>query len=196
MWTFGLHGGSRIAMGGNSVLTPYLNYDYVNAKLKSFTETGRDGANLTVYGGQLEAQLPDRRRQVGDPDRRRGSGGQPWLPLPLRRQAARDFSAAFIGDTACDFDIISASQKRGTFLAGLSVGGKMGPVDLRIGYEGEFNSDITSHSGNFKIVLPLGWPRCTAAAAGSGHGSAAAAAPGESWLRRLPAAAAAAGRAW
>jgi hypothetical protein len=32
----------------------------------------------------------------------------------------------------------------------------MGPVDLRIGYEGEFNGDITSHSGNFKIVLPLG----------------------------------------
>ena len=32
----------------------------------------------------------------------------------------------------------------------------MGPVDLRIGYEGEFNSDITSHAANFKIVLPLG----------------------------------------
>ena len=28
------------AMGANSVLTPYLNYDYVNAKLKSFTESG------------------------------------------------------------------------------------------------------------------------------------------------------------
>ena len=59
-------------------------------------------------------------------------------------------------DDACDFDIVSAAQKRGTFLAGLSVGGKMGPVDLRIGYEGEFNGDVTSHSGNFKFVLPLG----------------------------------------
>ena len=35
-------------MGGNSVITPYLNYDYVDAKLKSFTETGGNGAELTV----------------------------------------------------------------------------------------------------------------------------------------------------
>ena len=35
----------------------------------------------------------------------------------------------------------------------------MGPVDLRIGYEGEFNSDITSHAANFKFVLPLGGKR-------------------------------------
>jgi len=66
------------------------------------------------------------------------------------------FRAFFNGDTDCDFEIISAAQKRGTFLAGVSVGGKLGPVDVRIGYEGEFNSDITSHSGNFKFVLPLG----------------------------------------
>ena len=62
----------------------------------------------------------------------------------------------FTPDPENDFDIISASQKRGTFLAGVSVGGKLGPVDLRIGYEGEFNGDIVSHSGNFKFVLPLG----------------------------------------
>ena len=54
MWTFGLHGGYRIGMGDNSVLTPYLNYDYVNAKLKSFPETGLDGANLSVYGGRAK----------------------------------------------------------------------------------------------------------------------------------------------
>jgi hypothetical protein len=64
--------------------------------------------------------------------------------------------AFFNGDTDCDFDVVSAAQKRGTFLAGLSIGGKVGPVDLRIGYEGEFNGDVTSHSGNFKFVLPLG----------------------------------------
>jgi hypothetical protein len=27
---------------------------------------------------------------------------------------------------------------------------------VRIGYEGEFNGDVMSHSGNFKFVLPLG----------------------------------------
>jgi hypothetical protein len=62
----------------------------------------------------------------------------------------------FTPDPENDFNIISTWQKRGTFLAGLSVGGKMGPVDLRIGYEGEFNSDVTSHSGFFKFVLPPG----------------------------------------
>ena len=52
--------------------------------------------------------------------------------------------------------MVSAAQKKGTLLAGVSVGGKLGPVDVRIGYEGEFNRDLTSHSGNFKLVLPLG----------------------------------------
>ena len=40
MWTAGLHGGARLPMGGNSVVTPYLNYDYVDAKLKSFIRDG------------------------------------------------------------------------------------------------------------------------------------------------------------
>ena len=66
------------------------------------------------------------------------------------------FTAAGIGGEDAEFTIVSASQKRGTFLAGLSIGGKLGPVDLRIGYEGEYNGDVTSHSGNFKLVLPLG----------------------------------------
>ncbi|HSR00765.1 MAG TPA: hypothetical protein VLM36_12730, partial [Sphingomicrobium sp.] len=66
------------------------------------------------------------------------------------------FNGFLDGDAENNFDIVSAAQKKGTFLAGLSLGGKVGPVDLRIGYEGEFGGGITSHSGNFKIVLPLG----------------------------------------
>ena len=155
MWTFGLHGGYRIGMGGNSVVTPYLNYDYVNAKLKSFTESGGNGADLTVLGGRAKHSF-----LTGGVKWATQMGGVvPEVNLGYRYRFGEkrsDFRAAFIGDTACDFSIISAAQKRGTFLAGLSVGGKMGPVDLRIGYEGEFNSDIMSHSGNFKIVLPLG----------------------------------------
>jgi len=142
-------------MGGNSVVTPYLNYDYVNAKLKSFTETGGNGADLTVLGGRAKHSF-----LTGGVKWATQMGGVvPEVNLGYRYRFGEkrsDFRAAFIGDTACDFSIISAAQKRGTFLAGLSVGGKMGPVDLRIGYEGEFNSDITSHSGNFKIVVPLG----------------------------------------
>jgi hypothetical protein len=69
------------------------------------------------------------------------------------------FTAQFddgLSSTPCWFDIGSASADRGTFLAGVSIGGKIGPADIRIGYEGEFNSDITSHSGNSKVVVPLG----------------------------------------
>ena len=36
MWTFGLHGGARVSMSASSVITPYLDYDYVNAKLDGF----------------------------------------------------------------------------------------------------------------------------------------------------------------
>lgn len=155
MWTFGLHGGYRIAMGGTSVLTPYLNYDYVNAKLKGFTETGLDGANLTVLGGRSKHST-----LTGGIKWATQLGGMvPEVNLGYRHRfgdTRSSFRAAFIGDTACDFSVVSSAQKRGTFLAGLSVGGKVGPVDLRIGYEGEFNSDVTSHAGNFKIVVPLG----------------------------------------
>jgi outer membrane autotransporter protein len=154
MWTVGVHGGYRIGMG-TSVFTPYLNYDYVNAKLESFTEAAGNGAELTVLGGRSRHSfLTGGVKWAGQM-----GGVVPEVNLGYRYRFGNSrsrFTAAFNGDTDCDFDIISASQKRGTFLAGLSVGGKLGPVDLRIGYEGEFNGDITSHSGNFKFVLPIG----------------------------------------
>jgi outer membrane autotransporter protein len=157
MWTFGLHGGMRIGMGGNSVLTPYLNYDYVNAKLKEFIETGGNGADLHVDDSSAKHSF----LTAGVKWATQMGGVVPEVNLGYRHRfgdTRSKFGAAFLcqTDTACEFDIISASHKRGTFLAGVSVGGKMGPVDLRIGYEGEFNSDITSHAANFKFVLPLG----------------------------------------
>jgi outer membrane autotransporter protein len=155
LWTAGLHGGARLPMGAASVVTPYLNLDYVHVKLKGFVETGLEGANLTVASGTNNHSF-----LTGGVKWATQMGGViPEVNLGYRYRFGdrrSEFTAAFLGDTACDFDIISASQKRGTFLAGLSVGGKMGPVDLRIGYEGEFNSGVTSHSGNFKLVLPLG----------------------------------------
>ena len=48
MWTFGLHGGYRIGMGGNSVLTPYLDYDYVNARMHGFIENTTSGARTAT----------------------------------------------------------------------------------------------------------------------------------------------------
>jgi outer membrane autotransporter protein len=155
MWTFGIHAGARFAMGEASVLTPYLNWDYTNAKLKSFTESGGNGADLTVLGGRSKHSFVT----AGVKWATQMGGVVPEVNLGYRHRFGdkrSDFEACFLGDTGCTFDIISAAQKKGTFLAGLSVGGKMGPVDLRIGYEGEYNGDVTSHAGNFKFVLPLG----------------------------------------
>ncbi len=57
------------------MVTPYLNYDYVDAKLKAFAESGLEGARLTVANSSSKHMLPDGRRQVGDPDGWFGSRG-------------------------------------------------------------------------------------------------------------------------
>jgi uncharacterized protein with beta-barrel porin domain len=64
--------------------------------------------------------------------------------------------AAFAAEEGSDFDAVSAAEKRGSLLAGLSLGGKVGPVDLRAGYQGVFDGNATSHSANVRIVMPLG----------------------------------------
>jgi uncharacterized protein with beta-barrel porin domain len=155
MWTFGLHGGARLATGAASVFTPYLNYDYVNAKLKGFSEDGGNGAELTVDHGHSNHSF-----LTGGVKWATQLGGVvPELNVGYRYRFGNERSSVhtyFTSDPENDFDIVSAAQKKGTFLAGLSVGGKIGAVDVRIGYEGEFNGDVTSHSGNFKFVLPLG----------------------------------------
>ena len=64
---------------------------------------------------------------------------------------------------------------------------------MRIGYEGEFNGDVTSHSGNFKFVLPLGGhaapppppPPLPASAAAASGGRAAGSAASRRLRRRL-----------
>ena len=155
MWSFGLHGGARFNMSASSVLTPYLDYDYVDAKLKSFDENNGNGAGLTVDSSSSNHSF-----LTGGVKWAAQMGGVvPEVNLGYRYRFGSDYSKFhgwFTPDPENDFDIVSASQKKGAFLAGLSIGGKMGPVDLRIGYEGEFNGDVTSHSGNFKMVLPLG----------------------------------------
>ena len=154
LWTAGLHAGARLAMAG-SVVTPYLNLDYVHAHLKDFTERGLEGADLTVEGGTSNHAF----LTAGAKWATRIGGLVPEVNLGYRYRFGNSrshFDACFTGSVVRHSTIVSAAQKRGTFLAGVSVGGKLGPVDVRIGYEGEFNGDVTSHSGNFKIVLPLG----------------------------------------
>ena len=86
MWTFGLHGGARLPMSATSVLTPYLNYDYVNAKLDGFDENNGNGAGLTVDSSMSNHSVPTGgvkwATQMGEVV----SGSEPWLSLPLRQQ--------------------------------------------------------------------------------------------------------------
>lgn len=153
--TLGLHGAARLPIGGRSAVTPYLNLDYVHAKLQGFVERGLDGADLTVEGGSSNHSFAT----TGVKFATQAGGVISEIDLGYRHRfgsARSRFSAAFLGDTSSAFDIISAAQKRGTFVAGVSVGGKVGTVDVRIGYNGEYNGDVTSHGGNFKVSLPLG----------------------------------------
>jgi hypothetical protein len=155
MWTAGLHTGARLPVGTAAVATPYVNLDYVHASLGAFSEGGVEGANLAVAGGTSERAVV--------------TGGVKWaaqlgkavpeLNLAYRHafgDARAQFGAAFAADPSSPFDIVSASQSRDSLLAGASIGGRVGPVDLRVGYEGEYNGQVTSHAGNFKISLPLG----------------------------------------
>ena len=154
MWTLGVHGGARLPMGGTSVITPYLNYDYVDARLKAFTENGLEAARLTVADSHSKHSF-----LTGGVKWATQMGGLvPEVNLGYRYRFDDErsyFTAAFNGDTDCDFVIRSAAANRGTFLAGISVGGKIGPADIRIGYEGEFNEDITSHRATSRLSCRL-----------------------------------------
>jgi hypothetical protein len=155
MWTFGLRGGARVAMGSSSVLTPYVAYDYVHTTLKGFTESGGEGADLTVEGGTTKHSFL--------------TGGVKWasqlgsvvpeLDVGYRYRLGSTrarFDTTFLDGASDDFDIVSASQERGSLLANLSIGGNIGSVGLKVSYSGEFSSDVTSHGGSLKLVLPLG----------------------------------------
>ena len=166
-------------LGGHTVPQPRL----CPCKMDGFTETNGNGAGLTV-----ESATSSHTFLTGGVKWATQMGGVvPEMNLGYRYRFGEqrsDFRAFFNGDTDCDFDIISAAQKRGTS-SRASASAEVGPVDLRIGYEGEFNGDVTSHSGNFKFVVPLGGhaapppppPPAASASAASGGRAAGSAAP-------------------
>ena len=154
-WTFGLHGGARIKVGDSDTLTPYLNLDYVDTKLKGYTETGLAGANLHVRGGD-ESRFYS---TLGTKYATHVGGGAileadlGWRHMFGDKRAS--FNAAFEGWDDCDFDIISAREKRDSALFGLSLGGNVAGVNVRAGYQGLYNGDATTHSATFKLSIPL-----------------------------------------
>ena len=157
LWTLGLHAGYRIPIAPNSVITPFLNYDYTDAKLKAFTETGLPGANLAINGGSAKhSWVTGGLKWAGEL-----AGLVPEVSVGWRHmfgKQAESFNANFADYlNNCDFDILSMREKRDAVLAGLSIGGKLGGLlDVRVGYEGAFNKSYTEHSGYVKLVLPLG----------------------------------------
>ncbi len=154
LFTAGLHAGARLPVAG-SLATPYLNLDHDDARLKGFNEVPESGAELSVESSHLQRTFITGgvkwATQIG--------GVAPEVNVGYRRRFGNNRStiaAELLGGASSEFDIVSSSEKRGSFLVGLSAGGKVGPVDLRIDIEGEFDGDVTSHSGNLKLVLPLG----------------------------------------
>jgi len=166
MLTLGGHFGYRMALGSASALTPYVNVDYTRVKMERFFEGGLNAAEATYDTGVNlgVANAHENRTAV--------TGGIKWAAdmggvVPELNVGYRyifgdrrsNFRAAFfngVDDFGDDFTIQSEAERRGGFLAGLSLGGMAGPVDVRVGYEGLFNGTSTSHAGNFRLVLPLG----------------------------------------
>jgi uncharacterized protein YhjY with autotransporter beta-barrel domain len=169
MWTAGLHAGYRHQVGTNSLFTSYVNLDWADAELNSFAErtaNGDAGAELRLVGSSSSHLfMTSGLKWTG-----RLGGVTPEVDLGYRYRFGEKRSmviASEIGGEDGAFATVSAAQKRGSFLAGVSLGGRVGPVDLRIAYEGEYNKGFTSHSGSLRIVLPLGGNGAVAAASSS-----------------------------
>jgi trimeric autotransporter adhesin len=158
MWTLGVHGGYRLPLSATNLVTPFVDYDYTDAKLDGFTETGTTGADLKVNGGsEKHSWLTGGVKWTG-----RFGGIVPQASVAWRHafgDKRASFNANFAASPATsDFDIVSMSEKSDALLAGVSVGGKLGPVDVRVAYQGAFSGGATEHSGFLKLVLPLKAP--------------------------------------
>jgi len=172
VWTLGLHGGYRLQLSPANLVTPFVSYDYTDAKLDGFTETGTTGAELTVHGGsEKHSWLTGGVKWTGQFGGIVPEASVAWRHAFGDRRAS--FNANFAGSPATsDFDIVSMSEKHDALLAGVSVGGRLGPVDVRLAYQGAFGGGTTEHSGFLKLVLPFKAP-----SAAPRHASAAAPQP-------------------
>ena len=153
-WTAGAHFGYRIPMGG-SVITPYVNFDHVDTKLKSFSEGGLSGVNLDVSGHEKRSFITG----GGKFGINVGGGAMLQADLGWQHMFGRRYATAltaFSTDPSCTFDSFSSAQKRDSIRAGLSLGGKVGPFRVRAAYDGLYSSGEKTHAGSIKIVLPFG----------------------------------------
>ncbi len=155
LWTLAAHFGYRVPLGDRALLTPFLNVDHSSARLDGFTEIGLAGANLTIDDSTSSRTAVT----VGAKWAADLGGVVPQAELGYRhlfgnRRASVD--AAFADQAGSDFELVSAAEKRGSLLAGISLGGKAGPVDVRVGYQGLYGGSSKSHSASFRVILPFG----------------------------------------
>jgi uncharacterized protein with beta-barrel porin domain len=157
-WTFGLHGGYRLHLSPANLVTPFVNYDYTDAKLDGFTEAGTTGGELAVHGGsEKHSWLTGGVKWAGQFGGIVPEASVAWRHAFGDKRAS--FNANFAGSpSTADFDIVSMSEKHDALLAGLSIGGKLGPVDVRVAYQGAFSGGTTEHAGVLKLVLPFKGP--------------------------------------
>ncbi|MCF2515925.1 autotransporter outer membrane beta-barrel domain-containing protein [Sphingomonas sp. G124] len=153
--TLGLHAGYRIQLGKASLLTPYLNVDYSGVRLKDFTESGLAAADLSVDGSKSSrTTLAIGSKWAADLGAVIPQAELGYLHFFGDRRSS--FDAAFLDDRDGSFEVVSASEKRGSLLAGISLGGRAGGVNVRVGYQGLFNGDGATHNATFRIIMPFG----------------------------------------
>ncbi|TCM18606.1 autotransporter-like protein [Novosphingobium sp. PhB165] len=151
IWALSGEAGYRFELGKVSTVAPYALVEYTAAKLKSFTETGVDAANLDVSGSNHNRAAT----VLGAKWAGSFGGIVPQLDLGWRHQfggrtAAID--AAFDIAPGSDFTVVSPLDKRDTAMVGVSVSGKLSSsVDLRVGYQGRFSGTAQSNAGGVEV---------------------------------------------
>ncbi|MDK3159696.1 autotransporter outer membrane beta-barrel domain-containing protein [Kamptonema cortianum] len=141
---------------GSSVITPYAGVEHIAAKLDSFTETGVDGAALTVFDNEHNRTAST----LGA--RWLGQFGSvvPEIDLGWRHQfggRVATVDQAFAGVANSGFSVVSPLEDRDLAVVGVALNAKLSSrANLRVAYDGRFNGDFEAHTGSVVLVLPFG----------------------------------------
>lgn len=150
--TLGAHAGVRFAVG-HATMLPYANVDYVRTAWDSFSESGGN-AGLRLDGGvddRLYSTLG--MRFNSDIGTFVASANLGWRrQFKARRNAINSY---YLGTNA-PMEIVTDEANPDSALAGISIGGKAGKMDVRAYYDAIFNGHETTHGFGLRLRLPLG----------------------------------------
>jgi len=129
----------------NISVRPFVGIDYSNGKVKSFTETGADAANLTV--GSIDADDTDLLVGID-------LGAKPGKLAPYGRLTYRyaldnnnrDITAAFNGNAASAFTVSGVEPGKSEIDVDAGLSFALSPTSsIFAGYQGAFRKDLTRH---------------------------------------------------